>query len=607
MVERYPDLETRKKVCGSLKAKHEAKDLQEPKQIVNKINLLRSKHPNENLRTILNKAFTSDFNTQKQFVGNVRNLTLDFLASETLEDKRWVTINGRRIQISTKKGVVEKAKLLEKKPIANLKNYASMTKAQVVKLLEKCKAGIKDFTEDAKSKTPSGNKPKYAAGSMTAKAKGSRTTTTGQALKKAGIEVGSTRKIEPIGPDQFAVPFEIYNSETGEIILGERFENTLGTERQMQPVASSNVKAVGQLNNKLLVQFLNSQGTYQYNFADPTVAGEAFEGLSNSSSPGRWIWHNIRGHSAGEPIPPTKIGPSLVNRVPTIGGTTASLVQYELLGRTPVGRVPGFNKMSKLAQRETSNPSLNPNVGVNKPEESRLEGLLGARKGFRELGLKIQQDMKKWLKRKTMDTKKVGYTRTYVGNLFELTRDNEEEPEDLQSDFIELSTFTPQTLDFNGSDFTVLEGVITRSGAFDYSTNGQKKILYKEWPNIKERFSEIDYLPLRGTTDVGSHHAQEIGFVYNFRPDDRKEQMRGTIVLLDDIQNITDLIKPANGYHVSIGFEDDVIGDRQIIKELDHLAISLSNKEKGRCSSAGGTDCTFKEPDHDQNLTEVVA
>ncbi len=212
----------------------------------------------------------------------------------------------------------------------------------------------------------------------------------------------------------FSVPFDIFNSETGMIVFGERLENTLTSEIQMTPVSSSNVKASGQSGNSMYVQFLNKQGTYKYTFADPKVATEATMSLLNSSSPGRWVWENLRGHKAGEPIPKTKMGPSITSGVPTIGGTTASLIQYELLGRTPVSRVKGFDEMAKQMRRKTSNPSLDPNTG------SRLEGLLGARKGFRELGLKIKQDFKRVKKRKILVGSKVMKGK-YKGNINNFT------------------------------------------------------------------------------------------------------------------------------------------------------------------------------------------
>jgi len=161
-------------------------------------------------------------------------------------------------------------------------------------------------------------------------------------------------------------------------------------------------------------------------------------------------------------------------------------------------------------------------------------------------------------------------------------------------DFIDLSQFTRRTEDFDSQDFTVLHGPITRSGAFEYVQDGKKVVLYKDWKNIKDVFSKLDYIPFKGSVNEGSHHAEEIGFAYNFTPNDETEQMFADVITLEDIDNLTDLKDPESGYHVSIGFEDDVVGDVQYITSVDHLAGSLKNKEIGRCSTAGGTDCTVK-------------
>ncbi len=171
-------------------------------------------------------------------------------------------------------------------------------------------------------------------------------------------------------------------------------------------------------------------------------------------------------------------------------------------------------------------------------------------------------------------------------------------PEELANDFIDLKDFTQQTHDFKEQDFTVLHGPITRAGGFEYTKNGEKKVLYKQWDNIKERFAEKKYIPLKATTKTGSHKAKEVGFAYNWEPNDKTKQMYADVVLIEDIEVMTDLLDPKEGYHVSIGFNDHIEGgNKQIIDSLDHLAMSLKNKEVGRCSTAGGKGCTIKKKD----------
>lgn len=186
--------------------------------------------------------------------------------------------------------------------------------------------------------------------------------------------------------------------------------------------------------------------------------------------------------------------------------------------------------------------------------------------------------------------KKINYTKKYVGNIFH--------SKELTYDFVDLSEFTisKRTTDFKTQDFTVLHGPITRAGPFEYEKNGRKVTLYKDWDNIKERHSEIKYMPLKATTKTGSHHAEEMGFAFNWKPNEKTQQMFADIVLIEDIENLTSLQDPKEGYHVSIGFDDHIEnGNIQIIDRIDHLAMSLKNREVGRCSTAGGKSCTVKK------------
>ncbi len=183
----------------------------------------------------------------------------------------------------------------------------------------------------------------------------------------------------------------------------------------------------------------------------------------------------------------------------------------------------------------------------------------------------------------------------YLGNIHEDL--------DMIEDQINLSEFIVH--DFETPGFTVLTGPITRSGAFPYERGGYKITLYKQWDNIKDVFDGLEYIPLIGSKSVGSHNAEMIGFAYNFKPDDEKEQMFADIITLRDIAELSDNYTPENeGWEVSIGFKDHRVGDKQIIDYIDHLAMSLRNEETGRCRM-GGDPC-YAAPIHDQNLTEVV-
>lgn len=195
------------------------------------------------------------------------------------------------------------------------------------------------------------------------------------------------------GTPSVTKPYSMVNTETGAVITGEVTLGLPNDVDQMQPVSSSNVKSAGRAGSSLVVAFHggNEGKFYRYNFATPEMASEAREALINSPSPGRWIWHNMRGHVKGErgadgKVESSKIGPSLERGVPTIGGTTASLVNYTI-SKTAPSRVPGYKEATEKLKRDEPNLSDDPSTGA------RIEGLLGARKGFRELGRKIRQDL----------------------------------------------------------------------------------------------------------------------------------------------------------------------------------------------------------------------
>ena len=140
-----------------------------------------------------------------------------------------------------------------------------------------------------------------------------------------------------------------------------------------------------------------------------------------------------------------------------------------------------------------------------------------------------------------------------------------------------------------------MHGPFTRSGKFEYTKNGKKVILKKDWKNILEVHENQEYYPIKATIQKGAHSAIIEGYATNWEPHHDTEQMFGDAVLFTDIENLTDVLNPEGGYAVSIGFKDDVIDGTQIISYVDHLAISLSNLDKDRCSTAGGKSCFAKK------------
>lgn len=166
--------------------------------------------------------------------------------------------------------------------------------------------------------------------------------------------------------------------------------------------------------------------------------------------------------------------------------------------------------------------------------------------------------------------------------------------EDLTHDFI--SEMNDITLDFydEKGDFTILHGPITRDGAFEYEKNGVKVLYYKDWKNIKEVFKNRDYIPLKASIEQGSHHAKILGYATNWKPNEKTRQMFADVVLFNDIAELTDLHNPEGGYQVSIGFKDRIEDNIQWLVYVDHLAMSLSNKDTGRCLTANGKSCYAK-------------
>lgn len=177
----------------------------------------------------------------------------------------------------------------------------------------------------------------------------------------------------------------------------------------------------------------------------------------------------------------------------------------------------------------------------------------------------------------------------------------------LTYDLVSLKEFTNISEDFNSEDFTVLYGPITRAGPFPYEKNGKTKIYYKQWDNIKDVFSKLDYIPLIGSKYQGAHYAETIGFAYNFIPNHTTKQMFADIITLKEMDELTDAYKPeGEGWEVSIGFKDLKFDNIQIIKAVDHLATALRNQEKGRCRELGAPCYMNYKETHDQNLTEVA-
>lgn len=488
------------------------------------------------------------------------------------------------------------------------------------KLLKKAFYNTQDFIEDAMaaSKIPEGKTRLQQLQERLTQFEKSRKTPTAKALiKQFGKEIFKVSGVQSIN-----VPFEIENTETGVVVKGSVLEELDRNVKQLTPVSSSNVRGVGQFGNELLVQFhtQGKQSTYRYQFTNPFEAESAYRALTNTGSPGRWIWKNIRGHTKGEPTGiknvPHKYGPAITSGEPVIGGTTASLEEYTLGKRVPVSRVGKFEELIKKLIRQTSNPTLDPQTGQP------IERLMEARQAFRDKGIK-RTGIRKKLPRLDFQLEYLGSMLDLVEDSIVICEDCKEKKEEFYQklckecyqkrvknyvekydiDTFNISEFKVLRHDFE-QDFTILHGPLTRSGSFDYvdKKTGKTITLYKDWDNIKEIFPKYDYLPLKATVKKGAHHVKMNGFVMNWEPNHDIEEMHVDYVLFDDIWNLVEVVSGNAQYDTSLGFEDEIIdGNIQIIKSLDHAAMSFGT-EKGRCRTGQGNACYGKPVDYAESL-----
>lgn len=126
--------------------------------------------------------------------------------------------------------------------------------------------------------------------------------------------------------------------EIEETTLQEKM-NALGNF-PMVPVASSTVKGMGLRGSDLYVEFHGGK-TYDYKFGSPDAAYQSFDDMSKSTSKGGYVWDNLRG---------AKTGPAWGTGKPTAGGTTASIVPYQVVGRVPLPKMGGYKAFEKEAE-----------------------------------------------------------------------------------------------------------------------------------------------------------------------------------------------------------------------------------------------------------------
>lgn len=158
----------------------------------------------------------------------------------------------------------------------------------------------------------------------------------------------------------------------------------------------------------------------------------------------------------------------------------------------------------------------------------------------------------------------------YVGKLSEYDITNEVLNENLlKFDYVSFNEFENITIDFTTSnDFQVYRGKITRSGDYIYGT----RTVRKDWTNLKDIFSEIDYLPVK-FAEKNAHYGEVVGYCTNFSFDDLSEHIEADIVIFRDLNYPNILHLP-----LSIGFKDRILSDgTQQILWVDHLAMAIND------------------------------
>jgi len=177
-----------------------------------------------------------------------------------------------------------------------------------------------------------------------------------------------------------------------------------------------------------------------------------------------------------------------------------------------------------------------------------------------------------------------------------------------RNDSIPFSEFKEIKTDFKDSDFVIFHGPIARDGPYDYTDeNGNTKTLYKDIDNLKDIYSRYNYLPMKTSEIPGAHFAEEFGYATNFSVNEETNEIEADLILVND-GNFQKILSMKDEYHVSPGYNDNVIGNIQMLTDVDHIALALGPEIGRACSGTNskGASCTIVEKIHDQNLTEVV-
>ena len=369
--------------------------------------------------------------------------------------------------------------------------------------------------------------------------------------------------------------------------------------------SSSNIEKVGYFNNMLEVEF-ESGDSYVY-FVEPDM----YDRFVDAPSKGEFLWEELRGKAPGLVWGYATGTGSILKHTPGgVGSTDPKHKQYakgssgapEFEPRLPTAQERGliskelqiqflgkglkFKGQTEGQKRQTNIEELRAMFG-KKPNLPKVGDIIG---------IPIITDL-------VNNLKDFGVCEKRYELLYDFYHmEDEKERIKIKETIIKN--------DIKITNDTVLRGVITRAGAFDYGGH----IQYKKWDNIVENAMKYPLLPVYGSNYTNPHKEENIphliGYIDSWGQDDPKEEhLYGTIHTFEPIEKISELDDPKN-IQVSLSMFDDSNDDDmyQNILGFRNVAVALHNQMEGRCESVEGYGSCVVNPiedmgDHDSNIT----
>jgi len=416
---------------------------------------------------------------------------------------------------------------------------------------------------------------------------------------------------------------------------------------QDKDVTSSNVAEIGYENGKLRIFFKNGGG-YEY-----PVPSSWYVEMLNSSSKGKFVWDSLRGRTIGRVIDnPNKTTPG------GVGGSIVPYFKIKKAAMTPDAMRTSIKQFLGAARKGQAKVGTQPIRRISKPrfkefvkfldtnagrfkKESKVtrtfkkisKGIKTFAKVAKKAGKKVVTAVKKKAKKKEKEDPVSKEDKSNIRDKLKQlqialknAREAGLDESILKSIMRQITILQKQISDFYSnfdftSDFTddmhYFSGPITRAGNFEYGGT----IKTKNKDNLDNVFTNYAHLP-----NFDAHNENEIlGFAYNFT-DDPDQYIKKDFKKVDyeavkdkdyiftqgyafnDIEKVSKIpiIPRETKLPVSIRFLDQNEGTgsaEQHISDLIHLATSVNQTDKDRCSSAGGDPCFVMFQDK-QDFTE---